>query len=140
MIGFYCAIGTIDGAGYPELHDFGAIFFFIVLYIVAGTISIVMREMHNWDPTIIARKSIVSKLLIFGYISGVAIYCGVGGIIENIPSNDDDIYVVIIEWNLTLMGLVWLLTFVMDFSNIFLTLRGDMASTVKRVSLESRGI
>lgn len=43
VVGFYCAIGTIDSAGYPSIHGIGAVFFFIILYIVAGAITIVLR-------------------------------------------------------------------------------------------------
>lgn len=124
-MGFYCAIGTIDGAGYPSIHGIGAVFFFVVLYVVAGAVTIVLREMHNWDPTALAGRSVWTKILIVGYITLVAGYCGIGGIIENIPHNNDDIYVVIIEWNLTLMGLVWLLSFALDYKDIFIVLRGD---------------
>jgi hypothetical protein len=91
--------------------------------------------MHNWDPSILTGRSLRTKMLIVGYITSVAVYCLVGGIIENIPHNDDDIYVVIIEWNLTLMGLVWLLSFVLDYKDIFIALRGDPGSTVKQISL-----
>ena len=133
VVGFYCAIGTIDGAGYPDIHSIGAIFFFIVLFITAGTITIVMREMHRWDTTSFSSKSILIKIIIVGYITGVAVYCAIGAIASGTPANDDDIHVVIIEWNLTLGGLVWLLTFVLDWKDIFITLRGDFSKTVKMV-------
>lgn len=89
--------------------------------------------MHNWDPSVLTRGSIIAKLLVFGYISGTLLYCIVGAIMENIPSNDSDIYEVIIEWNLTLMGLLWLLTFVLDYKNVFLVLRGDFSRTIKKI-------
>ena len=131
IVGFYCAIGTIDGAGYPSIHGIGAVFFFIVLYILSGAMTIVMRELHNWDATILNKTSITIKTILVGYVTAVALYCGVGGLIENIPQNDDDIYVVIIEWNLTLICLVWLLSFTLDFKDISITLRGDVSKTVK---------
>ena len=74
-----------------------------------------MREMHNWDPSSFSKNSILIKIIIVGYITGVAAYCGIGSLFQESPSNDDDIHVVIIEWNLTLGGLVWLLTFAMDW-------------------------
>jgi hypothetical protein len=43
VTGFYCAIGTIDSAGYPAIHGIGAVFFFVVLYVVAGSVTIVIR-------------------------------------------------------------------------------------------------
>ena len=134
VVGFYCAIGTIDGAGYPAIHGIGAVFFFIILYLTSGAITIVMREMHEWDYTAFSKKSIVVKIIIIGYITGVAVYCGIGSLVKGTPSNDDDIYVVIIEWNLTLGCLVWLLTFAMDWGDIFITLRGDFSQTIKKVS------
>jgi hypothetical protein len=96
VLGFYCAIGTIDGAGYPDLHTFGAVFFFIALFVVAGAVTMVMREMHNWDPKLVSRKSMLAKTVVFGYIVLVTIYCIVGGIAESIPHNDSDVYEVII--------------------------------------------
>lgn len=83
VVGFYCAIGTIDSAGYPSIHGIGAVFFFIILYVTAGAITIVMRELHNWDPTVISKFSINTKILIVGYITAVALYCGVGALLEN---------------------------------------------------------
>ena len=90
-----------------------------------------MRELHNWNPSMITGRSITIKLLVFGYIVGVAIYCLIGSLRQIIPSNDDDIYLVIIEWNLTIGGLVWLLTFVVDWKPVFLTLKGDVSKTIK---------
>lgn len=88
--------------------------------------------MHNWDPTFLSGKSVFWKIVVVGYITGVAVYCGVGALLEN-TSNDDDIYLVTIEWNLTLMGLVWLLTFTLDFKPVFVCLKGDLSKTIKYV-------
>lgn len=81
VIGFYCAIGTIDSAGYPSIHGIGAVFFFVILFLVAGVITFVMRELHNWNTFIIAGRSITIKLIVFGYIVGVAIYCLIGSLL-----------------------------------------------------------
>ena len=43
VIGFYCAIGTIDGNGYPSIHGIGAVIFFIILYILSVVITLVVR-------------------------------------------------------------------------------------------------
>ena len=136
VVGFYCAIGTIDGAGYPDLHSIGAVFFFITLFVTAGAITIVSREMDNWNPTTLTRGSLLTKMVIVGFISGTAGYCAIGAILEGSDSNDDDIYMVIIEWVLCLGGLVWLLTFTLDWKNIFLTFRGDVSQTIKRIPTE----
>lgn len=45
-LGFLAAIGTIDGNGYPIIHDIGAIFFFIMLFLLAVTITLVVRDIH----------------------------------------------------------------------------------------------
>lgn len=96
VIGFYCAIGTIDSAGYPSIHGIGAVFFFVILFLVAGVVTLVVRELHNWNPSLVTGRSVTVKIMVFGYIVGVAIYCLIGSLSEVIPSNDDDIYLVII--------------------------------------------
>jgi len=42
-----------------------------------------MRELYNWDPTVIHRNSLIAKILVTGYITAVALYCGVGALLEN---------------------------------------------------------
>lgn len=71
VLGFYGAVGTIDGSGYPIIHLIGSIFF---LYLVAGAVTIVLHELHNWDATVINSKSLLLKRIIVGYITGVALY------------------------------------------------------------------
>jgi hypothetical protein len=93
-----------------------------------------MRELHNWDTTALSKTSILAKILVTGYITGVALYCGVGALMEGDAANDDDIYLVIIEWNLTIGGLVWLLTFTLDWKDVFIVMRGDISKTVKAIA------
>lgn len=124
-------MATIDGAGYPIIHLIGSIFFFILLYVVAGAITIVLKEMHNWDPTVISRKSLITKRVVVGFLTGVALYCAFNGLGENKIEKEDNIYVVILEWNLAIVGLLWLLTFTMDWQGIYLVLKGDLSSSVK---------
>ena len=52
------AVGTIDGADYPKIHNLGAIFFFIVLFIAAGTITLVVSEMHRWVSCVVSPESL----------------------------------------------------------------------------------
>ena len=85
VFGFYCAIGTIDGAGYPSIHSIGAVSFFIVLFVTAGAITLVMKDMHDWNSTSFNRTSIWVKIIIVGYILGVALYCAFGAIAEGTP-------------------------------------------------------
>jgi len=46
ILGFLAAIGTIDGAGYPDLHSYGAVFFFIVLFLITAVVTLVLRDIH----------------------------------------------------------------------------------------------
>jgi hypothetical protein len=46
ITGFLAAIGTIDGAGFPELHTYGAVFFFVALLFTAVIVTLVLRDMH----------------------------------------------------------------------------------------------
>lgn len=133
ILGYYGAVGTIDGAGYPIIHLIGSIFFFILLYVVAGAITIVLRELHNWDPTVINPRSLLIKRIIVGYISGVAFYCAIKGLNLASAEKEDNIYVVILEWNLAIMGLIWLLTLTFDWKDVFIVLKGNFEGTVKRV-------
>ena len=75
------------------------------------------------------------KATISLYLVGVALYFIIGSILENMVSSDngEDIYLVTIEWNLTIGGLIWLLTFALDWKDIFLTFKGDINDTVKKI-------
>ena len=99
----------------------------------AGATTLVMKDMHDWSSTSFSRTSIWIKIIIFLYILGVALYCAVGALVEETPSNDDDTHLVIIEWNLTIGGMLWLFSFVLDWKDVFVTLRGDFSKTVKMV-------
>jgi hypothetical protein len=127
VLGFYGAVATIDGAGYPIIHLIGSIFFFLFLYVVAGAMTIVLREMHNWDITVISRSSLLLKRVIVGYITVVAWYCAGSALGESDEDKEDNIYVVIVEWNLAIMGLVWLLTLALDWGNVSVVLKGNFS-------------
>lgn len=137
MIGFYCAIATIDGKGTTSIHGPGAVFFFVFLFIVLGAVTTVLGEMKKWCSTVISSRSNLIKHVLFAYLIGVTIYCLVGLALEKEETNHDDPYLVIIEWNLTLTGLVWLFFFVMDWGNISVVLRGDISDSIKRIEPES---
>lgn len=130
IIGFYCAIGTIDGAGYPNIHSIGAVFFFIVLFLISFVSTLVLREMHKWDCTVLSRESMVIKSLLALYLILLVVYCVVGVVLESGEENDDDKYLVIIEWNLVYVCLVWLLSFRRDWDNLELTLKAGTSSTL----------
>ncbi len=136
-LGFLAAIGTIDGNGYPIIHDIGAVFFFIILFLIAMIITLVVRDMHFWDPSAINRNSFLSKTFFAIYLIIMVIYCVIDGLMElKNEQNDDDPVVVILEWNLVFIGLTWLLTFKFDWNHVFITLKGDYSSTVKRINVE----
>jgi hypothetical protein len=40
------AMGTIDGMGYPDLHTESAVFFFITLFLIVMTQTVVVRDMY----------------------------------------------------------------------------------------------
>jgi hypothetical protein len=40
------AMGTIDGAWYPDLHTYSAVFFFLMLFIMVITKTIVIYDMY----------------------------------------------------------------------------------------------
>lgn len=94
ILGFLAAIGTIDGAGYPDIHSIGAVFFFIVLFLVVVISTIVLRDMHLWDSTVLSRTSYVTKAGLTLYLVLLMTYCLYGLATEG-EQNDDDKYVVI---------------------------------------------
>jgi hypothetical protein len=130
VLGFYGAIATIDASKRPPIHGIGAVFFFILLYVISTSLTLVIRDIRAWDTTITSRASIILKTIFSGYLLAVVIYFIIGSILEN-EENDEDIYLVTIEWNLTLIGLTWLLTFVLDFKDVQITLKGE--DTLKRI-------
>ena len=81
--------------------------------------------MRQWFPYVIIRESYYVKLGLVVYLLGVIIFCGVGVLLEIFPRNETDDYSNTIEWNLTLVSIVWLLTFVYDFGGLYVSLRGE---------------
>ena len=94
--GFLAAIGTIDARGYPAIHSIGAVFFFIVLFVLAIYLTIVIKDMHEWDTTFCSNNSIKSKLITAGYTLGIALYCVYLLIKRAGDENDDDPVIVIL--------------------------------------------
>ena len=131
IVGFYFAVATIDGHGTTPIHGPGAVFFFIVLFVCLGYVTFIMGELRKWKSAAINRTSLIVKYAMFWWLVGVVVYCLVGLIKEGDDMNHDDPYVVIIEWNLAIVGMTWLLTFVLDWKNVFLTLVGDVKGTMR---------
>jgi len=82
VLGFLAAIGTIDGAGYPDLHSYGAVFFFVLLFFIAVVITLVLRDMHEWDSTVLNRTSFITKSVIALYLILMVLYCVVGALLQ----------------------------------------------------------
>ena len=98
----------------------------------SGTVSIVVSKMRSWNTGALSKEGTMSKVLVMVFISMVVVYCVVGLMLENEDDeNDNDIYIVIVEWNLMLGWFVWLLTFVFDWKDVKLTLKGNFGSTVR---------
>ena len=117
------------------MHIIGAIFFFAVIYVSAGTVSIVVSKMRSWNTAALSKEGTMLKVLIMVLISMVVIYCVIGLILEDEDDeNDNDIYIVIVEWNLMLGWFVWLWTFVFDWKDVKLVLKGNFRCTVRTVS------
>lgn len=123
IVGYLMAIGTIDNGGTGDLHTAGAVFFFIVLFLIVVLLSLATHKMRQWDTSFMNRTSYLIKMILAGYLLGVWIYCVIGLIFEAF-SNDDDMYIVIVEWNSVYVSLIWVLSFVVDFRNVYLGLDG----------------
>lgn len=74
ILGFYGAVSTIDGGKLPLIHIIGALFFFLMLFVISSVVTVVLREMHKWSSWVIGRRSILIKSAISFYILCVAIY------------------------------------------------------------------
>ena len=121
IFGYLAAIGTIDTGGTGTIHTVGAVYFFIMLYFMVVNFTLIARKMRNWDTRIMSRCSLNAKIVVATFLSLVWIYCLVGLVLEAIPTaNGDDIYIVIVEWNLVYAGLIWVLCFVPDFKHVYI--------------------
>ena len=117
------AMGTIDGKWYPDLHTNSAIFFFVTLFVIVMTQTIVIREMYQWDSTMISRKSYLIKIVFALYVALIWVYCVTGLVREPSDRNDDeDEFIVILEWNSVYVCLFWILSFLPEWKEIRITL------------------
>jgi hypothetical protein len=73
--GYMAAIATIDAGGTGILHAVGAIYFFICLQFLVVNLTIVSRNMRNWDPSFMKKSSLMYKIIIAVYINLVYLYC-----------------------------------------------------------------
>jgi hypothetical protein len=121
--GYMAAISTIDAGGTGSLHAVGAGYFFICLYFLVLNLTIVSRNMRKWDVDFMSRSSLINKIVVAVYINLVFLYCLVMLLWNGFQPNDDEIYGVIIEWNLVYGGLVWVLCYVTDFKDIYIVFK-----------------
>ena len=61
ILGFEVTIATIDGGKLPLIHIIGALFFFLVLLIVTTLMTLTMRDMYDWCPSIMSGRNILVK-------------------------------------------------------------------------------
>ena len=95
--GFMIAMGTIDGNWYPDLHTNSAIFFFVTLFLIVMTQTLVLRDMYHWDSSVLSRKSYLIKMLLAVYVAIVWIGTLGGLVLNPSGSNDDEnVYIVIL--------------------------------------------
>ena len=117
------AMGTIDGAWYPDLHTNSAIFFFLTLFIIVITQSLVVRDLYHWDSTVISRKSYLIKMVLAIYVAIVWVGTLIGLILNPSGRNDDEnVYIVILEWNSVYVCLFWIMSYYPEWSTIRITL------------------
>ena len=117
------AMGTIDGGGYPNLHTISAVFFFIMLFIIVMTQTIVLRDMYLWDSTVLSRKSIMIKSVLGIYVAVVWGFSLYGLLTKSSDQNEDsNIYIVILEWNSVYVCLMWILSYLPEWITLHVTL------------------
>lgn len=131
VIGYLIAIGTIDGAGTGDAHTIGAVYFFVMMYFAIANITVVCHKIRQWDTKTMTYCSLFQKVLVASYLSIIWVYCLVGLISQALsgsPTNDDDKYIVIVEWNLVFAGLVWVVCFHGDWKNVSIVLVSNKAA------------
>lgn len=87
--GFQIAMGTIDGNGYPDLHTDSAVFFFLMLFILVLTKTIVIRDMYRWDTSFISTRDLWLKMLLGVYVALVWAFTLTGLVLNPQEANDD---------------------------------------------------
>lgn len=87
--GFMIAMGTIDGQWYPDLHTNSAIFFFVTLFVIVVTQTIVLRDIYLWDSSIMTQKSFLIKMILAIYVVIVWVCMLIGVLTHPDGVNDD---------------------------------------------------
>ncbi len=117
------AMGTIDGMFYPDLHTNCAIFFFVTLFLIVMTQTLVVRDMYLWDSSIISRKSYIIKLILAVYVGIVWVCCVYGLLVKSSAiKEDENPYIVILEWNSVYVCIFWILSYLPEWVDIRITM------------------
>ena len=116
VIGYLVAMGTIDGKGTGSAHSVGAVFFFIILYVMVVNITFLCIRMRKWDTNFMTARSLLLKKMVNIYFNLMWISMIIIAIFDS--TNGDDKLVVIAEWNLVYGGLIWILCFLGDWKQL----------------------
>ena len=81
VIGYELVMGTIDGGGTGNVHTIGAVYFFIMLYLMVMNVTIVCSKMREWDSSFMSYSSLLQKKIVNGYLTIVWIYCLIGALL-----------------------------------------------------------
>ena len=93
ILPYAVTIGTIDEGGTDIVHTVGAVTFFLGLFGLTVYMTLLLKRMRNWDPTIMTCESWLIKRLTFYWVNGVAVYCLVQLALDS--SKGDDMVVII---------------------------------------------
>lgn len=130
ILPYAITIGTIDSMGTKNIHSICAVIFFIGLFGLIVYLTSVLGKMRHWDASIIEPRSWFLKRLTCYWNVGVALYCLVQIILDSKKGDD---MVVVIEWNLVLVNLVWVLSFQQEWKKVYLTFYGKEAGEGREV-------
>lgn len=121
IICYAITIGTIDGKGIGKYHGPCAITFFVIWLVTILNMTVYMTRLRSWDTSVMSKTSLRLKQLLGFYVTGVWVYC-LYNIIQENHKNKQDIYVVIVEWNSVIINLFWVLTLVLEWKHLGLSL------------------
>jgi hypothetical protein len=121
ILPYAITIGTIDGNGTGDLHTTCAVIFFIGLFGIIVYLTNILRKMKNWDASIMTCESWFLKRLTCYWNILVVIYCLIQIALDSSKGND---MIVVIEWNLVIINLLWVLSFRSEWKKVYLTLEG----------------
>ena len=121
--GILIAMATIDIGGYGNAHIVGAIYYFVILYMMVVNFTVIAVKMYRWDTRSISLTGLYFKVAISVYLTCVWFYCLYGVLTEQPTlTHEDDQYVVILEWNLFYDGIIWICSFAGDWKYLCIVL------------------